>query len=348
MDTLTVVIPATDAPPTLARCLEGIRAAADSPEEVLVIDSPPRAGPAHCRNVGAWRATSPIVAFVDADVVVHADVFTRIRQAFAADAELAAVFGAYDDQPAGAGTVSAFRNLLHHHMHSSAAGRATTFCSALGALRRDVLLESGGFDERRYGRASIEDIDLGLRLSERGARIALDPCIAGTHLKVWTLRSMLATDLLRRGTPWIALLARRGHSSRALNLAWRHRLSAAFTAMTLIGISLRHRAATLAGIGIVLWINRAFYRLLWRRRGPKEAVLGVLLHALHHLTAIASVPAGIVLFLIQRRGERSLVALAPSPSRVVAKDPLDPGVEPGAIETLAQVAGASAGHSGAD
>ena len=196
---LTVVIPATDAPPTLARCVEAIGRAADPPEEVLVIDSPLGAGPAHCRNAGAWRASNPIVAFIDADVVVHPDAFTRIRQTFASDPGLAAVFGAYDDKPSGPGTVTAFRNLLHHHMHLSAAGRATTFCSALGAIRRDVLLESGGFDEHRYGRASIEDIDLGLRLSGRGARIALDPGIAGTHLKVWTLRSMVATDLLRQG-----------------------------------------------------------------------------------------------------------------------------------------------------
>jgi GT2 family glycosyltransferase len=302
---LTAVIPATDHPPTLGRCLAAIRAAEDPPEEVLVVDSPPGAGPAACRNAGALRAGNPIVVFVDADVLVHPDAFTRIRGAFAADPLLAALFGAYDDRPAAPGTVSAFRNLLHHHIHQAAAGPATTFCSALGAIRRDVLLATGGFDERRYARASIEDIELGLRLSERGARIVLDPRIAGTHLKVWTLRSMLATDLLHRGIPWISLLARRGTDSRALNLGWRHRLSAGCSALTIVGLVSRRRAAALAGIGGVLSLNHSFYRLLLMRRGIRGAVLSVVLHVLHHLAALVAVPVGIAVFLAERAGNRT-------------------------------------------
>ena len=45
-----------------------------------------------------------------------------------------AVFGSYDDEPADEGTVSAFRNLLHHHVHQSSPGPAEDI---LGRARRD-------------------------------------------------------------------------------------------------------------------------------------------------------------------------------------------------------------------
>src|ERR671935_67774 len=40
-------------------------------------------------------------------------------------------------------------------------------------------------------------------------------------------------------------------------------------------------------------LNASFYALLFRRRGGAQAATGIVLHALHHLTAAASVPVGI-------------------------------------------------------
>ena len=205
MTTLAVVIPATDAPPTLARCLAAIRAAADAPDEVVVVDGPASLSAGGARNAGVERATADVVVFVDADVAVRPDAFTRLRAAFASDRDLVAVYGSYDDSPADRATVSAFRNLLHHHVHQSGAGPAETFWTGLGAVRRSDFLAVGGFDEARYPHPSIEDIDFGHQLAATGARIVLDPAIQGTHLKVWTLRSMLWTDFARRGIPWVAL-----------------------------------------------------------------------------------------------------------------------------------------------
>ena len=153
-----------------------------------------------------------MLVFVDSDVEVHADALARIRAAFADDPGLTAVFGSYDDAPPG-GTVAAFRNLLHHHVHQRGAGPASTFWSGLGAIRRDAFLAAGGFDGERFPHPSIEDVDLGARLVADGARIVLDPAIQGTHLKAWTLRSMVRTDFARRGVPWVALLLRSGGSA---------------------------------------------------------------------------------------------------------------------------------------
>jgi GT2 family glycosyltransferase len=285
---LSAIVPATNAPPTLARCLEAIRSAEEAPEEVIVVDE--GGGPADARNRGAARATGEVLVFVDADVVVHADAFARIRRAFEADPSLAALFGSYDDTPADPGTVSQFRNLLHHHVHHESAGPATTFWAGLGAVRRDVFEASGGFDAARYPVPSVEDIDLGTRLASAGCRIELDPAVQGTHLKAWSLFGMIESDLWHRGVPWVELLLRHGTGSSALNLGWRHRASAVASLVAAVSLLRgRFRAAVLA-LGALVALNRSFYALLLRRRGGLGAAAGAGLHALHHVVGTLSVP----------------------------------------------------------
>lgn len=298
---LCVVIPATDAPATLGRCLAAL-ARSSEPHAVEVVTDPSGSGPAAARNAGVARSEGEILVFVDADVEVHPDALRRLRETLEHDAGLDAVFGAYDDHPAATAIVSRFRNLLHHHVHSAAAGPATTFWAGLGAIRREAFAAVGGFDASRYPRPSIEDIELGMRLHAAGRRIALDPRARGTHLKRWTLRSMLHTDLAARGAPWVALaLERGGAGGAALNLSWRHRLAA--------GAAVLSAAAALTGRGRVAAValaamiapNARFYALLARLGGPRLALAGVPLHLLHHLTAAASIPAGVLLWALCAR-----------------------------------------------
>ena len=140
MTRISAIVPATDAPATLGRCLAALAAADEPPEEVIVVDSADRPGPAAARNEGARRAIGELLVFVDADVEPHRDAFTRLRAAFAADPGLDALFGSYDDDPADQALVSRFRNLLHHHVHQEGAGPAETFWAGLGAIRRDSFL----------------------------------------------------------------------------------------------------------------------------------------------------------------------------------------------------------------
>jgi GT2 family glycosyltransferase len=284
---LAVIVPATDRPHFLPRCLEAVREANDPPEEVVVVDGCELPGPAAARNEGARRARGDILVFVDADVLPHADAFERIRHAFESSPELVAVFGSYDDAPEATGAVSSFRNLLHHYVHQQAAGPATTFWAGLGAVRREAFFGVGGFDPERYRTASIEDIDLGVRLAPLG-EIRLDPRLLGTHLKRWTFRSMILTDFLRRGLPWTSLLLRERANTHALNLGWRHRLSAIACLVLVASVPARRVGVAFSAAAAFFALNRSFYELLLRRRGPHVASVGVALHALHHVVGIAA------------------------------------------------------------
>lgn len=327
---LSAVVPATNRPATLARCVRAVQASTEPPEELLVVEEPPDAGPAAARNLGGERASGDVLVFVDADVVVHPDAFARIRGAFEADPDLVAVFGSYDDRPEAPGVVSTFRNLLHHHVHQEGAGRASTFWAGLGAVRRDAFTAAGGFDAERYARPSIEDVELGVRLAGSGAAIELDPGLQGTHLKAWTLGSMVRTDFSRRGVPWVELLFERRQATDALNLAPHHRASAVASLLLAAGLLGRRPVVAGAALGALVVLNRPFYRLLLRRAGARTAVAGVGLHAVHHLTAIAAVPAGLARFAVGASGRCSR---APTRAR--------PGTRP--RTTGAHVTGGAAG-----
>ncbi len=290
--TLAVVIPATDDPPTLDRCLAAIAAADDPPPHVVVVRTPRNAGPAEARNAGVRQTQADVVVFVDSDVIVQPDVFVRIHEAFARDQGLAAVFGSYDDLVASDEVVAGFRNLLHHTVHQRSAGDVRSFWAGLGAVRRTVFDDVGGFDADRYPHPSIEDIELGARLAEKG-RIILDPDLRGTHLKRWTLASMVQTDFSRRGVPWVTLLVEQRKIPATLNLGWRERGSALAAVALAYGLVRCRPLVAAAGVLTGVALNRDLISLLYRRLGARGAIAGVGLHTIHQLTAVAAVPAGI-------------------------------------------------------
>lgn len=295
---LSVIVPATDDPLTLERCVKAIRAGLRPDDDLHVVTEPAGCHPSVARNSGVAQAAGEVVVFVDADVEVRDDALARFRAAFDRDDTLAATFGSYDDTPAEDGVVSAFRNLLHHHVHQRSPGEAATFWTGLGAVRRTAFAEIGGFDpDRRY----LEDVDLGMRLSAEGHRVILDPAIQGKHLKRWSLWEMIQTDFVGRGIPWVELLLRHRHSTGVLNLGWRHRLSAVASLLSVYAL-VRRRPGILAMCAATLVVaNRDFYRVLLRRRGWGAAAAGVVLHAIHHLVGIAAVPFGMIRYLRDRR-----------------------------------------------
>jgi hypothetical protein len=294
-----VIVPAGDGPPTLPLCVRAIQAAVRPDDEVIVVERP-HLGPAAARNVGAAGASGEVLVFVDSDVVVRGDSLERLREAFVRDRELVAMFGAYDDQPQARDAVSGFRNLLHHCVHRRGAGAASTFWAGLGAVRREVFLSVGGFDAARFPRPSVEDIELGARLARSGARIALDPEVQGTHLKVWTLTDMVRTDFARRGVPWAELVIEGAAGANTLNLGWRNRFSAVTAILIAAGVLRRRLGLTAAGIATLVVLNADFYRLILQRRGPVQALVAVPLHVVHLATAILAVPTALARRLINR------------------------------------------------
>jgi GT2 family glycosyltransferase len=131
-----------------------------------------------------------------------------------------AFFGAYDDDPADKTLVSSYKNLFHHYTHQRSADhheRINTFWCGCGVIRRDRYLAVGGLSEL-YDKPSIEDIELGGRLNAIGMPIRIFPQLRVKHLKKWTFKNWVFTDLFRRGIPWVRLMrARKDWTSQLIS-----------------------------------------------------------------------------------------------------------------------------------
>jgi hypothetical protein len=146
------------------------------------------------------------------------------------------------------------------HQHSNP--KAVTFWSGCGAIRRQVFLDAGGFDENHYHAPAIEDIELGYRLAQAGRKLALNADIQVKHLKHWNLRSMLETDFFRRAIPWSELVLRSGRMPNDLNLRVSQRISVGL-ALTLVALALygtvRWHVYFLTPLFAVFFILLSFY-----------------------------------------------------------------------------------------
>ena len=319
---LSVIVPVFNGRLQLPRCLEALARSQFQDFEVIVVDdcstdntrdiverwrarylrTPRQIGPGGARNLGVRHARGAVMVFVDADVVVPPEALGLISDDFALDAELAALFGSYDEAPAWSDFLSQYKNLMHHYVHQTASERAASFWAGCGAVRRDVFLEFGGFDHEKYPKPSIEDIEFGFRLARAGRRILLEKRLQVKHLKKWTISVLWRADIFGRAVPWTELILESRSLPADLNLGWGSRISALLTVALAAGILVL--PLSLAGalsvvrpgaLGLalavlavaLLAINFRVYLWFFKRRGLAFTAATVVAHWIYFLYSFA-------------------------------------------------------------
>jgi len=208
LPSITVVIPTFNRRPSLARLLDGLSQQTYPMEqfEVLVVDDgstddtlpylrgrqTPFAlrilqqghrGPGPARNAGVSQASGEIVLFLDDDVVPVPNLVERHSRCHQENPG-AVVIGPMlppSDWPRPAWVRWEEEKLERQYqamLERKYACTARQFYTANASLRRSQLLDAGGFDPV-FVRA--EDVELGYRLRERGARFIFDPHAAVRH-----------------------------------------------------------------------------------------------------------------------------------------------------------------------
>lgn len=281
------------------RLLPSLASARPRPAEVIIVDDgcvPPAAetlavsgevrilrlteqgGPARARNAGARASAGESLVFLDDDVIVPADLFSRPSLSFA-DPGVRAVTGTFSRD-------SFHRNFCCH----GAAAVTETLLTAVCAVRREAFFEAGGFDEAILA-ATVEDVDLGRRLSRDAASVRFDPDFRVVHLKHYAPVGLIRSHFVRsrdmarylRDRGLSGMLAELGASQDRLSLPWQ------FAA----GVVLMAAALVLTGAGLL--------------QGSRPALAAALLAPL--LAVILNQP--FLPFVAARHGSWIAVATAP-------------------------------------
>lgn len=254
-----------------------------------VIQLPGRSGPATARNVGCAYATGDIFFFTDADVSVGCGVIEKAVRFLSEHREVAGVIGAYAPDTPSTNFLSVYKNLQHHFVHWHSGGPIAGFFTACGAIRRESFQDAGGFSEFAKD-CALEDVELGMRLFKRGHTIVLRPELAVTHLKRYSLRMLIYSDIFQRAIPYTRHILHHGLFRDELSTGRRNRLSVALVYAALIAIAVAFlskdalllAATAAAGCCGQLLLNWDFYAFLRQQRGVAFATKAFGFHFLYY------------------------------------------------------------------
>jgi glycosyltransferase involved in cell wall biosynthesis len=218
---ISVIVPVYNGERTLDRCLGALLNARADDLEVIVVDDgstdgtlalaeawsyrdgrcrvvhlSQNAGAAQAKNMGARQAGADLLLFTDADIVVSPEVIDVILEGLDDD-RVHGVVGLLGQYCSYGNFASQFKNLWMHYTYARQPREVGLFFTSVAAIRRELFLREGGFDDHYLGASITEDIEFGQRLRAKGYRLVLDKRAAVEHLKHYTVGEVLRTDLLR-------------------------------------------------------------------------------------------------------------------------------------------------------
>lgn len=191
---------------------------AEVPIPVVLLHQPNR-GPAAARNLGWRTASSPLILFLDDDVVLDPFALQRL----VAEGDEAAGTGAIIKPLGRTGVVAGFMHeeALSDHRVVDGEVRYLVTCGAM--FHRSALALAGGFDEA-FPVAAGEDADLSMRLLDAGLRLRVASDAIVFHEYRTNLRSLVRT-YYRHGSVQPLLRERHADRDAQLRSSVRERLS---------------------------------------------------------------------------------------------------------------------------
>lgn len=325
--TISIVIPVRDSLDTLLDTLVSISGQTVSPNEIIIVDDgskepvktklgdtsifiirlPESQGPATARNVGARSATSAIVLFVDADVLLQPDVVERVRNSMADNPKIAAVQGVYTPKvPADSNLFTRYQNHYYNFAFNAIEADSPALCATFCfAVRRDIFLQIGGFDTDIL-KPTVEDEAFGYVLEAAGHAILLDKNLRVMHLARYRFKSLIsrkfrmsyyqAKSLFRGNRPPLSTLSSKNKTHHSVDT-----ISAVLLSPLLAVTLLCHFPAfLLIAIGYTA-ANARFWRYLFKVEPPVFASEMLALTWVDQMTIFSGLAAGTIAFLSKRK-----------------------------------------------
>lgn len=157
---IDVVIPTFRRPEALASCLKSLEEQTLAPASVEVVDdSETDYGPGISRNIGWKKGSAKYVAFIDDDCLANRDWIESLQRVFSEN-DIGGIEG-------GITTTNNKGEIVDFNPPNRF--KWDRFKTANMAIRRDILDEIGGFDERYF--LHREDTDIAWRVIDAGYRM---------------------------------------------------------------------------------------------------------------------------------------------------------------------------------
>jgi glycosyltransferase involved in cell wall biosynthesis len=324
---LSIVIPAKDRAPELEATLTALRQVAPAGCEIVVVDDGSRdataevarrhgcrvvrhevnRGAAAARNAGAREATAPLLLFIDSDVLVPAGLVEEVLRAFD-DPGTQALSGLLAPDSLHGNFASQYDALYMHYQYWTHPPDFHVFYTSCAAIRRDLFLAHGGFDENYKG-AGIEDMEFGQRLRRAGVPLRLHKSLQVAHAHPFGLAELLFKNRRTAAGTLKIMLRNRGRKEKSARMVaprWGFLAGIPLTGLAALLFVVSPwwppaALAALALVAVVVVLNRRFLGFLLARRGPAFTTAGTAFLLVNNLFYGAGIAAAPVSFLAGSR-----------------------------------------------
>lgn len=261
-------------PQTLLRLLKKIR----------IVRLPLHGGPAAARNAAAKKAKGDVLVFLDSDVTVYKDTLQNIAKKFVNDADITAITGVWDKHQKSRSFFAQFKALRDWSYWTNERDRDGyyyLFSTRIAAIKRDVFLRLGGFNEDFR---QMEDVEITYKIARRYA-IIFAPDVRVHHEFEGLLP--VARKYFWRSFYWTRLYRERRKFDPVATTVWESMAAVSGVGViTAVFLSIFTREIGFAMASGLLLIHlvllRKFLRFVWRERGfvfmLKSLATGLLLY----------------------------------------------------------------------
>jgi len=200
---------------TLAICLTAVKKQVNKQTEIIVVDDcstqtgikeiagkftdnyfrlKENVGAGRVRNFGAMKAKGEWLIFIDSDVIVSDIFFNEVIKKLKHLQNDACLQGVYGWETPIKNIYSQYKNLYYFYNYFNRIKKEnySYLSSHCFILKKKIFKEIGGFN--RKIKTVIEDADFGFQLIQKGYELILDNNLMVTHLKKFSLISLLKND----------------------------------------------------------------------------------------------------------------------------------------------------------
>jgi len=236
--------------------------------EIKVLRLESNAGAAGARNAGANLASHDIILFLDSDIELCCDAVAMVEKIMQ-DQEVDAVVGTFSEISLRKGLFPEYWAMLKAYFHSLPVGSSSSFYPAIGAIRKRVFLDVGGFDSNIKG-ASVEDYEFSGRLFEKGYEVRFDPEIIVKMEYKFFLKSL--SQSIDRAKKWSIMFLDKKKFDNHTTTLWQGVanvlgfLTWVFLLLSLFKVYFLYIAAAI--FLSFVYLSRKFFWYILKRRGP--------------------------------------------------------------------------------